>query len=300
VMQRIAAVLGEGCTIAQVVLTIYWVDQYRGDVEWRDANDGGNVQFWNTHFVCNCLGLFFLANAITGLVFLSRLATIVQTLFDQPKAFGAMVVAVNGAFNLGGRLAFGLASDRVGRKTCYVVTLSAQAIILAVIGPVMHGGSVWAFLGLIWTLSGCYGATFSLIPPLLADMFGARNIGACHGIVITAWSGAGIVGGLVFTAIYNSLVPAAYTPSDPWPYEVNFLWLLAVVLVGLVAVVHLRATPRDRMYPSAAGEVYRVRLFGRWIRVVKEPRWAVDVVGPRRQREEWRAWAAEHGLPPPS
>jgi len=65
-LQRAAALLGEGCTIAQVVLTIVWLDTYRGDVSWRDSDDGGNVSFWNTHYLVNSLGLFFLANAITN------------------------------------------------------------------------------------------------------------------------------------------------------------------------------------------------------------------------------------------
>lgn len=65
-LQRGAALLGELCTIAQVVLTIVWIKEYRGDFSWVNGNDGGNVNYWNTHFLTNCLGLFFLANAITN------------------------------------------------------------------------------------------------------------------------------------------------------------------------------------------------------------------------------------------
>lgn len=64
-LQRAAFVLGELTTITFLALTIAWLDRYRGDVSWNNGSDGGNVSFWNTHYLCNALGIFFLANAIT-------------------------------------------------------------------------------------------------------------------------------------------------------------------------------------------------------------------------------------------
>lgn len=65
-LQRAAAVVGELATFSFLILTIVWLEEYRGSVGWSNSNDGGNVEFWNTHYLCMALGLFFLAQAITN------------------------------------------------------------------------------------------------------------------------------------------------------------------------------------------------------------------------------------------
>ena len=37
-----------------------------------------------------------------------------------------------------------------------------------------------------------YGGGFATVPAYLKDMFGTRYVGAIHGLLITAWSAAGI------------------------------------------------------------------------------------------------------------
>ena len=39
-----------------------------------------------------------------------------------------------------------------------------------------------------------YGGGFATVPAYLRDMFGTRYVGAIHGLLITAWSMAGIFG----------------------------------------------------------------------------------------------------------
>ena len=39
-----------------------------------------------------------------------------------------------------------------------------------------------------------YGGGFSTVPAYLRDMFGTRYVGAIHGLLLTAWSMAGIFG----------------------------------------------------------------------------------------------------------
>lgn len=75
--------------------------------------------------------LAFLANIMFGLVLISRFSNIVTDIFGRGKDEAASVVAINGGFNLAGRLIFSLFSDFVGRKNCYVFMLSTQARILS-------------------------------------------------------------------------------------------------------------------------------------------------------------------------
>lgn len=136
-------------------------------------------------------GMFF-GNVVTGLVVLSRLASMVENLFDKPKAgynSSTMVVSVNGGLNLAGRFFFSLLSDKIGRKTVYLISLCTQAIIVGCMDPILMNkpGTYWAFVILIWILSACYGCSFGVIPAFLADMFGPSNIGACHGVMLIGW-----------------------------------------------------------------------------------------------------------------
>jgi channel protein (hemolysin III family) len=39
-----------------------------------------------------------------------------------------------------------------------------------------------------------YGGGFATVPAYLADMFGTLYVGAIHGLLLTAWSAAGILG----------------------------------------------------------------------------------------------------------
>jgi len=237
----------------------------------------------------------FFANAIAGLVFLSRLSPMVQALFHQSKEVGALVVSINGGFNLAGRFLFGILSDRVGRKFCYLITLGTQSIILACMGVIMSTHTYWAFLMTVWLMSSCYGATFSLIPAMLADMFGAKNIGACHGIVLTAWSIAGVGGGLVYTAIYTNLVPTHYSLSDSWPYEINFIWLVCITVVGFFVTWFIRTTDRDRLFPPSPHQLFRIRFMGRILRVNKSGS-MFEYLSKQEEEAEWQRYLQINGI----
>ena len=58
-----------------------------------------------------------------------------------------------------------------------------------------------------------YGGGFATVPAYLRDMFGTRYVGAIHGLLLTAWSMAGIFGPVLVNYIrqYNvdHGVPAA-------------------------------------------------------------------------------------------
>ncbi|ODM97666.1 putative MFS-type transporter YhjX [Orchesella cincta] len=188
--------------------------------------------------------LMFLANALFGLVLISRLSNLITDIFEQSKDSAATVVAINGAFNLGGRLFFSIISDYIGRKNCYVIMLTSQLIILATFSVITTTRTYWAFLMTMWILTACYGAGFGVIPAFLTDKFGSSNIGACHGVILTAWSFAGVVGGLIFSAVFNK-TSDGLLPSDPYPYIVNVWWIFGVVVLGWIALMFVKPTKRD-------------------------------------------------------
>jgi MFS family permease len=96
----------------------------------------------------------------------------------------------------------------------------------------------------MWILTACYGAGFSVIPAFLADKFGPKNVGACHGVLLTAWSMAAVVGGVVFTLIFNHY-SSQDNLGDPFPYNINTWWLCGVVFLGWLALLFVKPTKKD-------------------------------------------------------
>ncbi|KAF9981510.1 hypothetical protein BGZ65_003854 [Modicella reniformis] len=238
--------------------------------------------------------IMFFGNSIAGLVFLSRLSNIIQDIFGKDKATASTVVSINGGFNLAGRLFFSTISDRVGRKNCYIVMLVSQVTILASLPTLMQTQNYPAFLALIWILTSCYGGGFGCIPAFLCDMFGPTNIGALHGIILTAWSVAGVGGGLLFTAIYDNLLENKYTVKDSWIYSKNLYWILSVATVGFFFVIFVRTSIRDRLLPAAPGEFARIRLFGRLFRVGS---FGFEAVSKDAEESEWNHYVDSRSSP---
>ncbi|KAF9162475.1 hypothetical protein DFQ26_003529 [Actinomortierella ambigua] len=114
--------------------------------------------------------------------------------------------------------------------------------------------------------NGC--GRFGCILAFLCDMFGSPNIGAMHCIILTAWSIAGVGGGLLFTDAYNGLLAHHDTTKDPYIYSISLYWILAVACLGFVFLLFVGTNIRDRLLPRAEGEWMRLRLFGRLIRVL--------------------------------
>ncbi|KAG0044356.1 hypothetical protein BGZ89_006081 [Linnemannia elongata] len=229
--------------------------------------------------------LMFFGNSIAGLVFLSRLANIVTDIFGKDGNTATTIVSINGGFNLAGRLFFSTASDLLGRKNCYIVMLTLQVVILASLPTIMAVKNYPAFLALIWILTACYGGGFGTIPAFLCDMFGPSNIGALHGIILTAWAIAGVGGGLLFTAVYNNLLVSGYTVNDAWIYSKNLYWILGVASIGFIFIMFVRTNIRDRLLPKADGEFTRTRIFGKFIRI------GSFGIKPLSKDEEDREWA---------
>ena len=137
----------------------------------------------------------------------------------------ALVVGIMGIFNGSGRLVFSTISDKMkNRQTIYKVIFGLSVGIILV---TLFNNKLIILTLLI--ISACYGAGFSCLPSLLSDEFGMKNISKIHGISLTSWAIAGLVGNQVSTLIKN--ITGNY---------VNVLWLLIVTYtIGLIVCLKL-------------------------------------------------------------
>ena len=123
-------------------------------------------------------------------------------------AFAATYVLMISVFNMGGRFFWASASDYLGRKRTYWIffTLGSAlylSIPLAAYGVSVRPWVIWLvyFYGATLLIFTMYGGGFATIPAYLADVFGARYVGAIHGRLLTAWSVAGVLGPLTITSL---------------------------------------------------------------------------------------------------
>ncbi|KAL7747422.1 hypothetical protein RI367_007176 [Sorochytrium milnesiophthora] len=232
--------------------------------------------------------VMMLANCLAGLVMLSKLAGMVQDLFHKSADQASFVVSVNGGFNLLGRLGFSLLSDTLGRKTVFQIGLTIQVCVLASLPAIVATQNYTAFVAVIWLLTSAYGGGFGTIPAFLADMFGACNVGALHGLILTAWSFPAIGGGLLFTYLLNTL-PATFAGSPDYAlqqtYRVNYNWFLVIASLGWLATPFIRTRPIDRLLPNQPGEWARLRVANRLVRIGS---FGVRSYSDAQLMEEWR------------
>ncbi|KAJ1659913.1 hypothetical protein IWQ61_001076 [Dispira simplex] len=238
--------------------------------------------FWLLYFV-------FMANQLFGLVVISRLSNMTQTLFNNSPDSAATIVSIDGGFNLFGRLFFATISDLVGRKITFGIMLGGQTLFLGFFPMTVQHKVYWGYLMISWVGTSCYGGGFSVIPAFLSDMFGPNNITACHGLILTAWSIAAIGGGLLFTSLFNSYV-VKYGIDHYLPYVVNIWWIFGVAGFGFLLIFFIRSLIRDRLFPAVPGQLFRVRIFGRMIRLVRSDRLRLEILSPEQENNEWEEY----------
>ncbi|HGI0064320.1 TPA: OFA family MFS transporter [Streptococcus pyogenes] len=174
-----------------------------------------------------CLWVILFINITCGLGLISVVAPMAQDLTSMSPEMSAIVVGAMGIFNGFGRLVWASLSDYIGRRVT-VILLFLVSIIMTISLIFAHSSLI--FMISIATLMTCYGAGFSLIPPYLSDLFGAKELATLHGYILTAWTIAALTG------------PMLLSITVEWTH--NYLLTLCVFIVlyilGLMVALRLK------------------------------------------------------------
>jgi MFS family permease len=169
-----------------------------------------------------------------------------QDLFQKTALEAAAVVSVISLFNAGGRFFWASFSDFIGRRNTYLLFFVAQVILFLIIPGFALRGEWVLFEAALFIVFTMYGGGFATIPAFLADMFGAENVGAIHGVILTAWSAAAIAGPVIITQLSSrakaSLAPGA---SQIHIYDRPLEVLAALLAVGFVLTILVRPLRQD-------------------------------------------------------
>lgn len=171
-------------------------------------------------------------NTTVGIALISQAAGSATDIAGYSVAGAATVVGVLALFNGGGRIVWAAISDKTGRMPAFAAMLGLQGVCLLILP---HAGSAVLFFVLAAVVYLCYGGGFGTMPATAGDYFGVKNAGAIYGLMIIAWSLAGVVGPVIASALIgdDGNYGTAYTT----------LGIIALISVGLTFLTRM---PRTR------------------------------------------------------
>ena len=181
-------------------------------------------------------------NVTAGIGVLGQASAMSQEMFPgrvTPVA-AAGFVGLLSLFNMGGRFFWASISDYIGRKNTYFCFF--------VLGIVLYmPGAADRRRSAAWRCSCCcfciiismYGGGFSTVPAYLQDMFGTRYVGAIHGMLLTAWSAAGIFGPVLVNYIRQYQIDHGVPKAEA--YNMTMYIMAGLLVVGFICNALVRA-----------------------------------------------------------
>jgi OFA family oxalate/formate antiporter-like MFS transporter len=113
----------------------------------------------------------------------------------------AAIVGFIGVFNGLGRIMWSTLSDYLGRANTYIIFFAFQILAFYFL-PKMS--MELSFLIVLFTVITMYGGGFATLPAFLGDLFGTKQLGAIHGMVLAAWGLAGVVGPTIYDMVKSA------------------------------------------------------------------------------------------------
>lgn len=151
-----------------------------------------------------------LINVSAGIMIISVASPMSQELAGLTAAGAATLVGIMGIFNGGGRLGWAAISDYIGRPAVFTTFFVLQLIAFILLPNITN---VLVFQAFILIIVSCYGGGFSNLPAFVGDLFGTKQLGAIHGLLLTTWSMGGIIGPAIVSQIRertDSYIPVFY------------------------------------------------------------------------------------------
>ncbi|HEV7136459.1 MAG TPA: OFA family MFS transporter [Steroidobacteraceae bacterium] len=204
-------------------------------------------QFWLIWWVL-CL------NVTAGIGVLGQASAMSQEMFPGrvSAVAAAGFVGLMSLFNMAGRFLWASASDAIGRKNTYFCFFLFGTVLYALVPNTGRVGSVGLFVLFFVIIISMYGGGFSTLPAYLGDMFGTRYVGAIHGLLLTAWSAAGVFGPVLVNYIRAYEIAHGVPKADA--YNVTMYLMAALLVVGFFCNLFVRPVHERHHMPAVEGE----------------------------------------------
>ncbi|MCR8668557.1 OFA family MFS transporter [Aestuariibaculum sp. M13] len=140
-------------------------------------------------------------NISCGIAIISAASPMMQEKLNYTPMEAAAIVGLIGVFNGLGRLLWSSLSDYLGRANTYIIFFVFQILAFYFLPKI---SVELTFLVILFTVITMYGGGFSTLPAFLGDLFGTKQLGAIHGMVLTAWALAGIIGPTIYDVVKSA------------------------------------------------------------------------------------------------
>jgi MFS family permease len=201
-------------------------------------------QFWLIWWVL-CL------NVTAGIGVLGQASAMSQEMFPGRITVGAAAgfVGLMSLFNMGGRFFWASTSDYIGRKNTYFIFFALGTVLYSIVPFAGGAGNVTLFVICFLVIISMYGGGFSTVPAYLRDMFGTQYVGAIHGLLLTAWSMAGIYGPVIVNYMRQYYVDHGVPKAQA--YNTTMYVMAALLVIGFILNALVRAV--DERHHMQAG-----------------------------------------------
>lgn len=145
--------------------------------------------------------IMMFVNISCGIAIISAASPMVQEKLNYTPMQAATIVGLIGVFNGLGRIIWSSLSDYLGRANTYIIFFAFQILAFYFLPKI---STELTFLIILFTVITMYGGGFATLPAFLGDLFGTKQLGAIHGMVLTAWALAGVVGPTIYDVVKNA------------------------------------------------------------------------------------------------
>ncbi|MGA9893305.1 MAG: OFA family MFS transporter [Xanthobacteraceae bacterium] len=194
-------------------------------------------QFWLIWWVL-CL------NVTAGIGVLGQASAMSQEMFPGhiTAIAAAGFVGLMSLFNMGGRFFWASTSDYIGRKNTYFIFMVLGFLLYCTLPYTGSIGSVVGFVCCFLVIISMYGGGFATVPAYLKDMFGTRYVGAIHGLLLTAWSMAGIFGPVLVNYIRQYQIDNGVPKAQA--YNVTMYIMAGLLVIGFICNLLVKAVDK--------------------------------------------------------
>ncbi|MCD4671746.1 MAG: OFA family MFS transporter [Anaerolineaceae bacterium] len=195
--------------------------------EETNFSTGQTARTWQFYLIW----LAFAFGSGAGLMVIGNLASIVKEQVGLP-AISAIAVTALAFGNGGGRIVYGMLSDKFGRKAMLTTAFLTQALLVLVLSFTVQGSSlanVPMLIILVVLVGANYGANLAVFPAITKDYFGQKNFAMNYGIVYTAWG----LGGFMLSQLAGAIKDATGSYTNAYFLSSGMLVIAAIMMVML-------------------------------------------------------------------
>ena len=199
-----------------------------------DFSTGETARTWQFYLIW----IAFAFGSGAGLMVIGNLASIVKDQVGLP-AISAIAVSALAIGNGGGRVLYGMLSDKFGRKVMLTTAFIIQALLVFVMSITVQGSSlanVPVLIILVVLVGANYGANLAVFPAITKDYFGPKNFAMNYGIVYTAWG----LGGFMLSQLASAI-------KDATGSFTNAYYLSSVMLIVAAILMVILKTPQPEV-----------------------------------------------------